>query len=93
MPNTLEDYKHPPWTRMHIDEVRTPRVGRICYGPAWWIVTPDDYVLFSGQNCTRPQCNEDLRVTEMLVRRCHPECHPVFVDMAYVPHECSWFVG
>lgn len=76
------DYDRAPWRKMTLQDLTTPKPGRICMGPHWWAVTDDGCVLFYGNS---PQCNTDRRVVEH-VRK---DCTPKLIEMAFVPHRCE----
>jgi hypothetical protein len=85
------DDKH-RWLKMPLGELTTPKPGRMCMGPRWWAVVDDGgvgCVLFfqsgsrgRGGQYGSPQCNTDRAIVERL----RPGCTPVFVEMAFVPH-------
>ena len=79
-----DDYNRPPWIKMTLAELTTPRSGKICYGAAWWALTDDDHVLFY-KSYGSPQCNTNRAVVE----RIRPAMKYVYVSMAFLPHKCS----
>lgn len=77
-----EDYSKKPWVKIPIEEIKTPKAGKACYGPAWWVVTPDDCVLkFRGHSF---QCNTDKAIVEYLIAKTHHRCRAEFIEMAFV---------
>lgn len=86
MADRLNDYRNPQrWTRMALEDLKTPKPGRLCVGPAYWAVHEGDVLFFKGHS---PQCNR----SEAVIRHVRPDCEIVFVDMAFVPHRCSDYV-
>lgn len=77
------------WILAPLEDIKTPKPGRICYGPRWWAVTPDDKVLFFD-TYSSPQCNINRSIVERLGKGFNaPETIPVYVEMAFLPHNCS----
>jgi hypothetical protein len=74
------------WIRMSLEDLKTPKPGRICYGPAYWLVEDGQVKFFKGYGS--PQCN----MHESIMRRLHPEGELVFLEVAFVPHRCSDYV-
>lgn len=77
------------WIFAPIDDIRTPKPGRICFGPRWWAVTNSGEVLFFDTYGS-PQCN----IHQSLVARLGkgfdaPETHPRFIEMTFIPHRCE----
>ena len=74
---------------MDLEDIKTPKPGRICYGPSWWAVTKDYQVVFFGSYCS-PLCNTN----ESIVKRFRGENseifeHIAFLEMSFLPHDCS----
>jgi len=80
------DYDKAPWIKMPVAELTTPTPGRLCMGPRYWAVTPDNCVLFYKAHYS-PQCN----VNEEIVHRVRPGLEVRHIPMAFVPHRCSDF--
>ena len=79
---------HGRWILAPVSDITTPKGGRRCYGPSWWIVTDADEVLFF-ERYTSPQCNSN----EAVMRKYRgsfgaPAGTPKFIEMAYLPHRC-----
>ena len=72
------------WIYMSLEDVQTPKPGRICYGPRWWAVNEKSEVMFYGSYGS-PQCNQNKQIVE----RIRPECGVVFLEFAFIPHNCS----
>jgi hypothetical protein len=71
------------WKRMSLEDIRTPKAGRICIGPRWWSVHNGDCLFFRGYYS--PQCNKD----EEILKRICPELERIYLDMAFIPHSCG----
>jgi hypothetical protein len=78
------NYDTKPWIKMPVDELVTPKAGKICKGPAWWAVTPDNCVLFF-KSYNSPQCNQQKAIVE----RIRPGLEAREIPMAYLPHRCE----
>jgi hypothetical protein len=81
------DYNAAPWIKMPIAELVTPKPGRLCKGPSFWAVTPDECVLFF-EDYSSPQSNTNRAIVE----RIRPGLEVRFIEMAFVPHRCEVFV-
>ena len=81
-----KDYTKKPWIRMTLEDLATPKPGRICKGPAWWAVH-DGCVLFF-KSYASPQCNAHKAIIE----RIRPDCTPTFIETSFVPHRCEDYV-
>lgn len=80
------------WIRMSMDEVTTPKSGRICYTDRWWVVTRNNEVLFY-KSYTSPQCNHNKAVVDHALRNIQiVECTVQFIPVAFIPHRCSDYV-
>ncbi len=86
----MKDYTVKPWVKMPLETLKTPSNGKLCYLGSWWCVTPDQCVLFYRGS---PQCNGDERCAESIRARIHPDCTLVFVEVAYIPHDCHDYVN
>tara|TARA_R110000868_G_scaffold246606_1_gene503197 strand:- start:44 stop:334 length:291 start_codon:yes stop_codon:yes gene_type:complete len=77
------------WILAPVDDISTPKPGRICYGPLWWKVTDNNEVLFFDTYGS-PQCNTNKAIVE---RRGFgfdaPKTTPKFLEIAFLPHRCS----
>lgn len=70
-------------------DITTPKFGRMCYGPAFWLLTENDEVLFYKAYYS-PQCHIDIRVLEKLGSTHIPFKTKIeLIEMAYIPHRCS----
>jgi hypothetical protein len=77
------------WILAPLADITTPKPGRICYGPRWWAVTENDEVLFFDRYSS-PQCNANKAIVDRLGSGFDaPETTPKFVEMAFLPHQCS----
>lgn len=77
---TSDGYDKPHWLKMSLEELTTPKEGRVCRLGRWWAVTEQNEVLFFKRH-TSPQCNYNVEVMKSI----HPEARHVFVPVAYVP--------
>ena len=81
----MNEYDYPNrWIKMKVEDLLTPKEGRVCYGPRWWAVTEDDCVLFY-KSYNSPQCNTVKSICEHI----RPDCRVEFFDIAFVPHKCE----
>lgn len=87
----MKDLNKPPYTKMKISDLQTPKPGRLVYGPSWWIVTDDDCVLFFRKHS--PQCNSNKLVSEHLRDKLYPGLEVRFIEHAFLPHSCSDYCG
>lgn len=80
------------WIHVPVDDITTPKSGRICMGPRWWKVTDENCVLFF-EAYTSPQCNPSKSVVESSGKGYDaPQTKPVFIEMAFIPHDCRDYV-
>lgn len=77
-------------TKVPLEKLKTPKAGRLCYGPSWWTVTDDNCVLFYKR--FSPQCNADRRCAESIRDRLYPGLRVEFVEMAFIEHDCHDYV-
>jgi len=82
--NFHTNYDRAPWIKMPLAELTTPAPGRMCMGPRYWAVTPDECVLFYRSHGS-PQCNTNSAIVE----RIRPGLEVRYVPMAFVPHRCE----
>ncbi|HYN54355.1 MAG TPA: hypothetical protein VES38_06595 [Methylotenera sp.] len=78
------DYNSKPWIKMSVEDLTTPKAGKICFHPAYWALTDDGCVLFY-KSYGSPQCN----MNEEIVKRIRPALKVIFIEIAFVPHTCS----
>lgn len=78
----MKDYTIKPWRKMSLQELTTPKNGRLCMLDHWWVVTPDRHVLFYTGS---PQCNANEAIAKRILEKLHPGCTAEFVDVAYLP--------
>ncbi|QGH72716.1 MAG: hypothetical protein [Podoviridae sp. ctQNx1] len=80
------------WIFAPMDDITTPKNGRTCCCNRWWAVTENNEVMFfHGYHA--PQCNERKDLAERLVHSHNePPAKTVFIEVAYIPHECSDYV-
>lgn len=81
------EYSAYPWITMHVDDLTTPRHGRIVMGGRWWAVTPSGCVLFF-KSYASPQCNTERSIVE----RVRPRLELRWIETAFVPHNCAEYV-
>ena len=76
-----------------IEDITEPKAGKWCYGPSWWIVTPDRQVLFFHGGKRRrmgsPQCNPNKTISEHIQKRMYQDCTVELIPMAYLTHDCD----
>ena len=69
---------------MSIEELTTPKAGRLVHAGAWWAVNDKGNVLFY-KHYTSPQCNTNKEI----VKRIRPECErQEWIEVSFVPHNC-----
>lgn len=79
----MMDYENAKvWTKVHIDEIKIPRAGKLVHAPAYWIVTPDNHVLRFRDSAW--QCNSNKELAEMLIPKLHPTCHIEYIEITFV---------
>lgn len=79
----MNDYDDPMYLRIPLEDLKTPKPGRLCVGPRYWAIHDGDALFYRAYSS--PQCN----VYESIVRRLAPGLDCVFVEMAFVPHRCQ----
>lgn len=80
------NYNEQPWTKISIEELTTPRNDKICIASSWWAITPDGFALIYDD--VSPQTNTNRSIVE----RMRPDCKPVFIEMAFIDHNCNDYV-
>lgn len=75
------------FTRISIDELTTPKDGRVVITDNWWSITPENEALFYTKNgANTPQCNKHKAIIERfngsVITR------PLFIPIAFVPSRC-----
>lgn len=74
-----------------LEEVQNPKDGDQVIKDHWWIVTPENEVLFYiGKKYNySPQCNSDKKMTAYMQKKIYPECHIQHIPLAYmrIPRE------
>ena len=75
------DYDKSPWEKVSVDELKTPRAGKICYGASYWAITDDGFALFYRGSA---QCNTVKSIVESI----RSDCKVEFIEMAFVSHNC-----
>lgn len=77
------------WIKMPLADALTPKSGRICYGPSYWMLTGDDELLFY-ERYTSPQCNTNKALCERWMastgRFAPPAAKIKFLEIVYLPH-------
>ena len=77
------------WIKMPLADAITPKDGRLCYGPAWWMLTAEDELLFF-RRYTSPQCNPSKTLCERFVSSKGPNTPPAskvtYLETVYLPH-------
>jgi hypothetical protein len=90
------------WIFVPIDDLITPKAGRICYGPSYWVINSKREVVF-WKDYNSPQCNLTKAILGgrlIKSRDCiekGPHSWPdleeiIFIKMAFIPHDCSDFI-
>lgn len=88
---TPSDYNNKKyWKKVPLDEIKTPRVGKICYGASYWSVTEDNCVLFYRGHS--PQCNNNEYCAESIRKKIHPTCRLEYIEMAFIDHNCEDYI-
>ena len=81
------------YNRVPVDDILRPAVGRICYRGAWWVVTPENEVLFFKKyNLTghdSPQCNTNKVIVDCWILTRFPECHVEWLPITFLNHQCN----
>lgn len=75
------DFNGPDFERIKLEDIQTPKTGKICLGQRWW-VTDGEHVFFYKKSS--PQCNLSKQVLE----HCFPEHQHIYIEMAFVKHNC-----
>jgi hypothetical protein len=88
------------WIRVPLAQIQTPHPGDIVHGPAYWLVTDQDEVLFY-KTYHSPQCNASEAVVKRILFNWskQPEnpvsftCPPLkeirLIQVSFIPHECE----
>lgn len=80
------DYTDKRYYRVPLTDITQPKPGRICVGPRYWVVTPEQEVLFYGQRYLAPQCHP----SESVMKQVAPKgCTVVYIPMVFLPHNCT----
>jgi hypothetical protein len=83
----MNDYNDPKfWTKVPLEDIKTPKTNKMCVGQRFWAVTDDNCVLFFKGHS--PQYNH----SEAILKRIRPDCRVEYIEMAYVQHDCRDFV-
>ena len=77
------------YTYMSLEDLQTPKAGRICRGASWWIINEKNEVMFYGGSA---QCNANEVTAKHLQEKLYPEYRTEFVEMAFLPHRCSDYI-
>lgn len=63
-------------------EIKTPHDGDTVWLDRYWVVTPDEHVLFfRGRSA---QCNTCLHIMDSMMKR-YPRCRMELVPVSYIP--------
>lgn len=73
------------FVRVPLAEITKPRDGAMAYVDHWWVVTPQDEVLFFKRKWGSPQCNHNESITKRLGCPQIEGCRAQFVPLAFVP--------
>ena len=71
-------------TKIPIEQILDPPVGQTVdvRGPTWWIVTPDNCVMFCRGS---PQCNTNQIIVRKMRDKIYKDCDLVLLDKCYIP--------
>lgn len=77
---------------MSLEDLQTPKPGRLCHGPAYWVVV-DGNVLFYKAYFS-PQCNSNQQITERFIKADYFDGKATvqYVPLSFIPHNCSDYV-
>ena len=78
--------------RVALNDLQTPKDGRLVYTNRWWAVTSEGEALFyCGENrrSNSPQCNVNREIVE---RMCPEGCRAIHVPIAYLDHDCHDYI-
>lgn len=78
----VEDPKR--FEKYALEDLKVPHEGDTVYLDRYWVVTPDEHVLFA-RGCSA-QCNPNIAVMEHIMPN-YPTCRMERVAVAYVPHK------
>ena len=67
-----------------IEDIITPKEGRVVFMERWWNVTEDDKVLFY-RSYASPQCNSNKRIADHLCDYRDIKTKTVFIPVAFCP--------
>lgn len=86
------------WILVPLEDITTPKAGRTCHGPAYWMVTENDEVIFF-ETYGSPQCNAEISLVERWLRKslgstpddvfAPPAVRVVLLSMAYTPRSVN----
>lgn len=79
------DYDKAPWRKVSVEDLTTPKPGRLVMGGRWWAITKDGFALYYK---TSPQCNSNKAIVEKIL----PDCTPQWIELAFEDHRCSDYV-
>ena len=71
-----------------LDDILTPKPGRICFGPAYWLVNDQNEVSFC-MFYSNAQCGMNEQQVNHAAQTDFKNRHVLFVPMAFLPHECQ----
>jgi len=55
----------------------------------WWCYQPDKGLLLFAGN---PQCNSNENLARSIRDRCWPDAEVIFIEQAYLPHDCQDYI-
>ena len=73
------------YIRMSLEELTTPKAGRLVVKDHWWALTENGEALFY-KTYTSPQCNTSRQIAAKLGPG---GTVATFVPLAFVPHNCG----
>lgn len=77
------------YTHLSLERLKTPTNGTLVFTDRYWLVTPQNEVLFF-RSYTCPQCNSNKEIAERILGERIAEGYRVeYVPVAYVPFDPS----
>lgn len=83
------------WILVPVEDLQTPRGGRICSGSRWWILRDGKFAQFY-RSYGSAQCNPSEGVARAIMDARRGSCERagysetiIKVEMAFIPHDCS----
>lgn len=80
---TPKRYENKDWKKVSIEDLVKPKEGYRVLMDRWWVVTPNDEVMFHMG--TFPQCNHNKEIVEKLKEKMYAGCYVQHFPIAYAP--------